>query len=126
MFLIVIVSIVMYPSHKIYYIFQFISFIETTYFQPRTQVWTPSGNPLDGGDDFVLDIDINVPEQQLLYRPGVFETLKFAWIQYISVLIPFYFVLNWIKQFVFRYQMIETRVNVPDFVSAKGNKYKTS
>jgi hypothetical protein len=37
---------------------------------------------------------INIPTfQDILYIPGVFEVLKFAWIQYFSFLIIFYVLL---------------------------------
>lgn len=37
---------------------------------------------------------VNVPSHQdVLYIPGVFEVLKFAWIQYFSFLLIFYVLL---------------------------------
>jgi transmembrane protein 231 len=44
------------------------------------------------GDPFVFNVEISVPQQQILYHPGFFEVTKFAAIQYICAL----YVIKWI------------------------------
>lgn len=46
------------------------------------------------------------------YRPGFWETIKFAWIQYVSVLLIFLWVFERIQRFVFQNQVLTT-VPVP-------------
>ncbi|KAL6480662.1 hypothetical protein MHYP_G00116950 [Metynnis hypsauchen] len=46
------------------------------------------------------------------YRPGFWEVIKFAWIQYISVLLVFLWLFNHIQTFVFQNQVLPT-VPVP-------------
>lgn len=65
----------------------------------------PLGNPFKTS----IAIDVNIPEsQQLRYIPGALETLKFAWIQYVSLLIPSMFIFLSIFGFIFRHQLVET------------------
>lgn len=46
------------------------------------------------------------------YRPGFWETIKFAWIQYVSVLLIFLWVFERIQRFVFQNQVLTT-VSLP-------------
>uniref|UniRef100_I3JY08 Transmembrane protein 231 n=1 Tax=Oreochromis niloticus TaxID=8128 RepID=I3JY08_ORENI len=46
------------------------------------------------------------------YRPGFWETIKFAWIQYVSILLIFLWVFERIQTFVFQNQVLTT-VPVP-------------
>lgn len=48
------------------------------------------------------------------YRPGFWETIKFAWIQYVSVLLVFLWVFQHIQTFVFQNQVLPT-TTVPPF-----------
>lgn len=53
-------------------------------------------------------MEIEVPRtQEVRYRPGVMETLKFAWIQYIFVLIPVYLLVDMGVGFLFKYRILE-------------------
>ena len=45
------------------------------------------------------------------YIPGVLQTLKFAWVQYLSVVIPSLWVFSMVCGFVFRHRIIETVVS---------------
>jgi len=49
----------------------------------------------------VIDLDLPI-SQSIWYIPTLFQNLKFAWIQYIYLLIPIYFLLDWIMRFAFR------------------------
>jgi hypothetical protein len=56
-------------------------------------------------------MDIVVPiHQELRYIPGVLETLKFAWIQYLAFLIPSLLIFWVVIGFILRYQLVETSV----------------
>jgi hypothetical protein len=56
--------------------------------------------------------------QELKYIPGVLETLKFAWIQYLALLIPSLIVYWILIGFILRYQFVETSVT-SDLVARK-------
>jgi transmembrane protein 231 len=53
---------------------------------------------------------IRVPEQAHVYIPGFWETIKFAWMQYLSIFFIFWFLVHHLRSYVFRYQVVETTV----------------
>lgn len=56
-----------------------------------------------------LDIKVHVPlSQEIKYRPGVMETLKFAWVQYIMLLIPSLFITWKFLTFLFESKILES------------------
>lgn len=61
---------------------------------------------------FELNAEIRYPMEVISYNPGFWETIKFAWIQYISVLLIFLWVFERIQRFVFQNQVLPT-VPVP-------------
>ena len=51
-----------------------------------------------------LKMHIHVPlSQEIKYRPGVMETLKFAWVQYVMCLIPSLYVCFNLLSYLFKY-----------------------
>ncbi|XP_007558546.1 transmembrane protein 231 [Poecilia formosa] len=60
------------------------------------------------GSPFELNAEIRYPLEIISYRPGFWETIKFAWIQYVSVLLIFIWVFERIQRFVFQNQVIRT------------------
>lgn len=53
-------------------------------------------------------MDIEVPlSQEVRYRPGVMETLKFGWAQYVMLLLPFLWVTNKGVAFLFKYRIFD-------------------
>lgn len=42
------------------------------------------------------------------YQPGFWERIKFAWIQYVSILLIFLWISERIKAFLFRNQVLST------------------
>ena len=44
------------------------------------------------------------------YRPGLWQLLKMAWIQYLAILFIFLFVFGHVKTFVFENQLVNTIV----------------
>lgn len=63
---------------------------------------------------FQINANINYPVETITYRPGFWETVKFAWIQYVSVLLIFLWIFQHIQTFVFQNQVLPTIV-VPPF-----------
>ncbi|XP_004600574.2 transmembrane protein 231 [Sorex araneus] len=57
---------------------------------------------------FVIDAVIRYPLEVIDYRPGFWEMIKFAWIQYVSILLIFLWVFERIKRFVFQNQVVTT------------------
>lgn len=55
------------------------------------------------------------------YLPGFWEIIKFAWIQYVSILLIFLWVFERIKRFVFQNQVVPT---VPVTAMPQGELYK--
>ncbi|XP_075440038.1 transmembrane protein 231 [Ascaphus truei] len=61
-----------------------------------------------GTDPFVINAVIRYPVESILYQPGFWEMIKYAWIQYISVLLIFIWVFERVKIFVFQNQVLTT------------------
>ncbi|XP_053305353.1 transmembrane protein 231 [Spea bombifrons] len=59
-------------------------------------------------DPFVINAIIRYPVESISYLPGFWEMIKFAWIQYVSVLLIFLWVFERIKIFVFQNQVLTT------------------
>ncbi|XP_056595910.1 transmembrane protein 231 isoform X2 [Triplophysa dalaica] len=62
---------------------------------------------------FQIRTQINYPVDTITYRPGFWETVKFAWIQYVSVLLIFLWIFQHIQTFVFQNQVIPTTKVLP-------------
>ncbi|KAM4553255.1 transmembrane protein 231 [Fundulus diaphanus] len=77
----------------------------TTVLSCPTPVWTVGRA---AGSPFELNAEIRYPLEVITYRPGFWETMKFAWIQYVSVLLIFLWVFERIQRFVFQNQVIRT------------------
>lgn len=54
---------------------------------------------------------IKYTKQQVVYVPGFWQQLKWGWIQYIAILVPFVYVFKLIKIFIFENQLVPTIVN---------------
>ncbi|XP_063802023.1 transmembrane protein 231 [Pseudophryne corroboree] len=63
-------------------------------------------------DPFVVNAIIRYPVETISYPPGFWEMIKYAWIQYVSVLLIFLWVFERVKIFVFQNQVFST-VAVP-------------
>lgn len=77
----------------------------TTEYVSHYPVWTSwrgSGQP------FILKGTIYYPEETIMYRPGFWQLIKMAWIQYLSILFMFLFVFGRVKRFVFENQVVTT------------------
>ncbi|XP_028304589.1 transmembrane protein 231 isoform X1 [Gouania willdenowi] len=77
----------------------------TTVLSCPMPVWTVGRA---AGSPFELNAEIHYPVEVISYRPGFWETIKFAWIQYVSVLLIFLWVFERIQKFVFQNQILPT------------------
>ncbi|XP_037623344.1 transmembrane protein 231 isoform X2 [Sebastes umbrosus] len=77
----------------------------TTVLSCPMPVWTVGRA---AGSPFQLNAEIRYPMEVISYRPGFWETIKFAWIQYVSVLLIFLWVFERIQKFVFQNQVLTT------------------
>ncbi|KAM8799321.1 transmembrane protein 231 [Eudromia elegans] len=57
---------------------------------------------------FIINATIHYPVEVIIYPPGFWEMIKFAWIQYVSILLIFLWVFDRIKVFVFQNQVLTT------------------
>jgi Transmembrane protein 231 len=59
----------------------------------------------------VVDVTVKIPfNQEVKYIPGILETLKYAWIQYLSIFLPALWVYWQFVKFMFKYKIIETHI----------------
>ncbi|XP_031678550.1 transmembrane protein 231 isoform X1 [Oncorhynchus kisutch] len=77
----------------------------TTFLSCPSPVWTVGRA---AGTPFQINADVRYPVEVVSYRPGFWEMIKFAWIQYVSVLLIFLWVFNRIQTFVFQNQVLPT------------------
>ncbi|XP_038142830.1 transmembrane protein 231 [Cyprinodon tularosa] len=77
----------------------------TTVLSCPTPVWIVGRA---AGSPFELNAEIRYPLEIISYHPGFWETIKFAWIQYVSILLIFLWVFERIQRFVFQNQVIRT------------------
>lgn len=83
----------------------------TTHLSGVIPVWTV-GRAANA--PFQISAQIHYPVEMIDYRPGFWETIKFAWIQYVSVLLIFLWVFQHIQTFIFQNQVLPT-ITIPPF-----------
>ncbi|KAG8437466.1 hypothetical protein GDO86_008243 [Hymenochirus boettgeri] len=81
----------------------------TTVLTVPSPLWIVGRAP---SDPFVINAVIRYPVETISYVPGFWEMLKYAWIQYVSILLIFLWVFERIKVFVFQNQVLTT-ISVP-------------
>ncbi len=59
-------------------------------------------------DNFSLEVELVYPPLTVTYVPGFWQLVKFAWIQYLSIVLLFWLVLRNAQDFVFKNQIILT------------------
>ena len=74
-----------------------------------------SGPPIVGGHQrFIVEANLNYPAAQAVtYTPGLWQTLKWGWVQYLAILVVFVYVFNTVKSYVFYEQILPTAQQVP-------------
>ncbi|XP_049773769.1 transmembrane protein 231 [Schistocerca cancellata] len=65
------------------------------------------------GAPFVISATIYYPEDTILYKPGFWQVVKWAWVQYLSVLVVIMYITNKIKAYVFGNHLISSFRIVP-------------
>ena len=76
---------------------------ETTFYQYQSTVLP------DGRNSVLISMKIRIPSyQQVWYIPLFLQNLKFAWIQYLSLLIPIGYLVTAFAGYVFSQQIFET------------------
>jgi hypothetical protein len=70
--------------------------------------WSHWGNVTDGS--FTATLTLNVPYAEILYNPTIGEVLRAGWVQWVSLFWIGFFFLTIIADYVFRNQLIETKV----------------
>ncbi|KAK7070292.1 hypothetical protein SK128_019979 [Halocaridina rubra] len=65
------------------------------------------------GDTFTLKLEVRYPEQTVRYIPGFWYVLKWAWVQYFSLLAVILFFTNLVKDWVFQNFIVSTWMDVP-------------
>lgn len=53
-----------------------------------------------------IKVFLRIPEMQIRYAPGIMQELKWAWPQYLSLVVIFYWIFNRIKKFVFYHRLL--------------------
>eukprot|EP00742_Colponemidia_sp_Colp-10_P006875 GILJ01007370.1.p1 GENE.GILJ01007370.1~~GILJ01007370.1.p1 ORF type:complete len:309 (+),score=23.70 GILJ01007370.1:33-959(+) len=80
---------------------------ETTMLEDQYPVWI--GNAGGGISEFTLSATIRIPFEIVHYVPPFSETMKWAWVQYLSILIPVAWIAHMIMTFAYKNQIFETR-----------------
>ena len=75
----------------------------STDFIGRYPVWK-SGETF--GQPFIIKVKIFYREELIMYRPGFFQLIKFAWIQYLAILLIFFVVLGQVKKIVYNNRLV--------------------
>lgn len=60
------------------------------------------------GEVFTVSYVINIPPQSVRYEPGFWEAMKYAWIQYITLLVIVRYVVYSVRTFVFQNMILTT------------------
>ena len=71
---------------------------ESTYYDAKLPLWQSGAIP---GQPFVARMHETYPTETLRYRPGFWQEAKWAWIQYLSALLPLATLLLWFANAVF-------------------------
>ncbi|XP_077144703.1 transmembrane protein 231 isoform X3 [Ranitomeya variabilis] len=77
----------------------------TTVLNNPNPIWLPGRG---SSDPFVISGVIRYPVETISYEPGFWEMIKYAWIQYVSILLIFLWVFERVKIFVFQNQVFTT------------------
>uniref|UniRef100_A0A672V3A3 Transmembrane protein 231 n=1 Tax=Strigops habroptila TaxID=2489341 RepID=A0A672V3A3_STRHB len=93
----------------------------TTVFSDPNPLWM-AGRATD--TPFIINATIHYPVEVILYQPGFWEVIKFAWIQYVSILLIFLWVFGRIKMFIFQNHVLTTTSVTPVLPESPVLSYK--
>jgi len=94
--------------HKKYY--TAICFPVSTVLMNVYTLWT-AGQPTD--EPFFVTVIVHYPEETISYKPGFWQIVKCAWMQYVSVVVIFIWVLRTVKSYVFQNQLVTSIKYMP-------------
>ncbi|XP_053602737.1 transmembrane protein 231 [Plodia interpunctella] len=60
-----------------------------------------------------IDVNLRIPEMLVVYKPSLLQELKWAWPQYLSLIVIFYWIFEKIKRFVFHNRLLMAWVIIP-------------
>ncbi|XP_038207422.1 transmembrane protein 231 [Zerene cesonia] len=63
-------------------------------------------NQIGSTGAFYIDVNLKIPEMQILYIPSILQEIKWAWPQYLSMVVVFYWIIGKIKKFVFNNRLL--------------------
>lgn len=72
-------------------------------------LWAPGR----GSPEFTVRAEVRYPVQRLTYRPGLWQVLKWGWVQYLSFLIVSLYLAARARDFVFGQRVLPTLVSPP-------------
>mmetsp|Transcript_12428 Transcript_12428/g.31813 ORF Transcript_12428/g.31813 Transcript_12428/m.31813 type:complete len:314 (-) Transcript_12428:275-1216(-) len=91
---------------------------ETTSYEHVVPVWK-ADRAL--GQPFQLSMRVRYRPQQICYRPGFWQELKWGWVQYVAILIPLVYFTGHIRWFIFGNQLVETIVRNEEIARFKAH-----
>ncbi|XP_050525505.1 transmembrane protein 231 [Daktulosphaira vitifoliae] len=59
---------------------------------------------------FIINVKINYDEVEIVYKPKFWQIIKWAWMQYFSILILTLFIFKKVKRFLFTNHIVNTRI----------------
>ena len=65
-------------------------------------------------ESFDIEMIILIPEETISFKTGFWYLIKFAWLQYLSVFLIFYYLIYHIKLFVFKNRLVDCIVQDPN------------
>eukprot|EP01135_Chromosphaera_perkinsii_P008739 Nk52_evm72s1444 gene=Nk52_evmTU72s1444 len=80
---------------------------DTTVFTNSYPVWSSNRG---SGQPFIISGTIDYTEQEILLIPGFWETLKFAYVQFIAIAYLLYLIVRHIRHFLYTNQLVTTQV----------------
>ncbi|UJR30853.1 hypothetical protein I4U23_018368 [Adineta vaga] len=88
-------------------------FARNYYTSFQTQYTSTTARTSTDTDRLTITLVMNVGRQAIRYMPGFWQAFKWGWIQYISVLLPFFYIFHRLKLFVFSNHLVRTFVPLP-------------
>jgi len=73
------------------------------------KVWSPGR----GSPQFIFSANVRYPVHTLQYTPGLWQVLKWGWVQYVSFLLISLYAAARAKDFVFGHQVLPTQATPP-------------
>lgn len=74
-------------------------------------------------DSFTINVKARVPTQNIQYIPEASEVMKWAWVQYVAIAWAVYQIVNVLRVFVYREQVVETYVRMDTVPKMKYNQF---